>query len=239
MSNRIHQYWSTIFGLTLEEIQHPGIRVVPHARPWEDSFAYVFLHDQTCVISVRATLVESVRRKTTDLPVDAALTCTGIHRIFDQPINRIIGPAFQAYVEVDDFCPYPSPQVRTLLDEDEEWLQCLTQACDPKEWEHSGIKETSSPLFGYFIDNQLVATSHYSMWAAYAASIGIITHPAHRDHGYGRATVSAAMQHALDQGHMVIYQTLLANTPSVALAKHLGCKLYAHTVAIHFEEITA
>ena len=48
-------------------------------------------------------------------------------------------------------------------------------------------------------------------------------------HGYGKATVSAAMQHAFDQGHMVVYQTLLANEPSVALAKRLGCK---HTLVL-------
>ena len=99
MSNRIHQYWSDLFGLSFEEIQQPGMRVVPHARPWEDSFAYVFLHDHTCVISVGVPLVEQVRRRVLDLPVSAALTHAGIRQVFDQPINRFMGPAFQAYAE--------------------------------------------------------------------------------------------------------------------------------------------
>jgi GNAT superfamily N-acetyltransferase len=65
-----------------------------------------------------------------------------------------------------------------------------------------------------------------------AATIGVVTHPAYRGHGYGRAVVSAATGQGLEAGFIVLYQTLLANAPSVALATGLGYQPYATHLAV-------
>ena len=46
----------------------------------------------------------------------------------------------------------------------------------------------------------------------------------------------AAMQHAFQERHLVICQTLLDNVPSVQLASSLGCREYARTMAVHLQE---
>jgi len=38
------------------------------------------------------------------------------------------------------------------------------------------------------------------------ASIGVLTHPAHRSRGCGKAVVTAAMFYAFERGHVVLYQ---------------------------------
>ena len=40
------------------------------------------------------------------------------------------------------------------------------------------------------------------------------------------------MQHVLDQGQVVLYQTLLNNEGAVRIASRLGCTLYATTIYV-------
>ena len=106
--------------------------------------------------------------------------------------------------------------MRPVGDEDGAAFERFRNACEPIAWDHSGIDRANSALFGCFAGTDLVAMGHYSMWAPYAASIGVLTHPSYRGRAYGKAVVSAAMADAFEHGHLVVYQTVLANQPSVA-----------------------
>jgi predicted GNAT family acetyltransferase len=64
--------------------------------------------------------------------------------------------------------------------------------------------------------------------------VGVITHPAHRGRGFGRAVVGAMTAHALRAGRAPLYRTLLANAPAVAVARALGYREYARTLALHY-----
>ena len=97
----------------------------------------------------------------------------------------------------------------------------------------SGVARAESPLFAAVDDSGILAVAHYSMWAVDAASIGVLTHPAHRGRGWGKVSVSAAIRHALAGGHFILYRTLLANRASVALAASLGCRDYGRFLAVH------
>jgi len=83
----------------------------------------------------------------------------------------------------------------------------------------------------------VVAVARYRPAWEEAVSIGVVTHPAYRGRGYGRAVVSAATAQALEAGFIVLYQTLLANAPSanapsVDLATGLGYQPYATHLAV-------
>jgi RimJ/RimL family protein N-acetyltransferase len=234
MPTRIDRYWGDTLGLSYEFLQHNGILVVSYVRPRRNNSAFIFVRGRTGVVVVEQPLVDSLRRRVGSLVSEDLLTSDGLQALFKAPVRRTVGPAFQGYAEAEDFRFYPSNHVRELLPGDKSRLQRLQAACEPTEWEHSAVKWKSG-LFGYVIGGEIVAVAHYDLWAPYAASIGVITHPAHRGRGYGKAAVSAAMRHAFAQGHLVVYQTLLDNTASVALARDLGCKAYARTVRIYFE----
>ena len=124
--------------------------------------------------------------------------------------------------------------MRLVEPHDEPEFYRLSQECDRIGWQHSGSAFLQPHLYGLFTGGRLLALAHYVLWAANAASIGVVTHPAHRGQGYGKAVVSAAMQDAFAQGHIVIYQTLCDNMRSIALAKRLGCQEYAHTFKIYY-----
>jgi RimJ/RimL family protein N-acetyltransferase len=73
--------------------------------------------------------------------------------------------------------------------------------------------------------------------AATLLHIGIITHPDVRGQGYGRAVVSAISAYGLAADLVPRYQTLAANTPSVAIARALGFTHYATTLAVRLSRL--
>ncbi len=235
MTSRIDQYWHNFFNLPPDSLSQECNFVVPHARPWHDHFVYLFVHDKTGVVSAGPDQVSVLRQRVADLPAQELLTPTAIRTLFDQPPDRLIGPLFQGWAEVDDFRPCPSPHVRRLQPADRPNLRRLADACDPTEWSYSGITTSKVDLFGYFRHEELVTVAHYDIRGEFGASIGIITHPGHRGRGYAKAAVSAAMQHAFDGGQMVLYQTHLANAASVALSSRLGCRPYAQSLGVYLK----
>ena len=235
-TQRVDRYWSNRFGLEPNALYEAGVRVVRHARPWADNFAYVFVRGSACVLSVGAAFVHATHERVSKRDPDSFLRDADLREAFELPIHHTVGPAYQGYAEKEDFLPQTSDCIRKLRDEERKVLLSLKNACEPIAWEHSGIDAADSGLFGCFVGGDLAAVAHYSLWADDAASIGVLSHPAHRSRGYGKAVVSAAMADAFEQGHLVIYQTLSANHPSVRLATALGCRDYARTMAVHFTE---
>jgi predicted GNAT family acetyltransferase len=127
--------------------------------------------------------------------------------------------------------------VRKIVPKDQSSLKDLIQPCQPVEWEHSGLSVHDKHLFGCFLDGRLVAVAGNILWDPNTVNPGVITHPDHRGKGYGTAVVSAAVQRAIKHDHLVLYQTLLANTPAVKIAHSLGFQPYAQHVAVIFKPV--
>jgi predicted GNAT family acetyltransferase len=87
-------------------------------------------------------------------------------------------------------------------------------------------------VFGCFAGGALAAAGMLEPWGARLLHVGIATHPGHRGRGYGKAVVSAMTAHGLATGRVVQYRTLLANLPSVGIARALGFQRFALTLAV-------
>ncbi len=177
--------------------------------------------------------------------------------MIEGPISHCVGPLYEGYAEADDFRPATSGATVTLDRSQIGDVQAFTAACDragsgvtpiwreilyrfisasnPADVEQSGLARADSPLFAVVDDAGILAVAHYSMWAADAASIGVLTHPAHRRRGFGKASVTAAMRYVFAHGHFALYPTLLANRASIALAASLGCHDYGRFLAVHLQ----
>lgn len=252
--SRIGRYWKDRFGLA-DELERPGIHVVAHARYTGDDLVFVFVKGETAVLSVEGSRVDTIRNRVRHVAANTLLDPAQVRVVIDGPVSHCVGPMYEGYAEADWFRPAPSRDVVTLDRSHVDEVQIFTQACEdsgsditpvwrevlhrfvsadhPTEVEHSGLTRTDSPLFAVVDDSRVLAVAHYSMWAADAASIGVLTHPAHRLRGHGKAAVSAAMSDAFAQGHFALYRTLLANQASVALAESLGCRDYGRFLAVH------
>lgn len=235
---RVEQYWAQKLGVAPQTLKLAGIFVVSFPTETQVDFARIFVKDRTCIISVPEAQKEAVCRRIENIQPEKIFHRATLYSIFGPDIYFKVGRLFQGYAEVEDFTPYQlidnNTKIRLVTREDEETFYNLSSACDSLQWAHSGVKFLKPHLYGLFLDNQLAALSHYDMWTEYAASIGVITHPNFRNRGYGKAVVSAAIQDAIDNGHLAIYQTLLDNSHSVLLAKRLGFKEYAQTLKVYF-----
>src|SRR5262249_47414262 len=144
----------------------------------------------------------------------------------------IVGPAYVGYLYDREFVPRKGVPARVLTDEDQEALQRMAARCEPIEWEHSGIEFDRRPIFGCPVEGEMRSASSFEIWGGTIAHIGVISDPAYRCQGFGRATVSAACVEAIRRGLIPQYQTLKSNTASLEIARALGFQEYATRLSI-------
>ena len=150
--------------------------------------------------------------------------------------TKTVGPAFQGSLDPAEFSPCPLDQVRLLAANDRTCLQKLQDAVDSTEWDHSTLSVDDPTVFGYFFDGQLVAASKNVMRSEDAADHGVVTHPHYRRRGFGKTVVCASVTHAIEQGYLVIYQTLATNAAAVKIAQNLGFVQYGQSLAVRFKK---
>ena len=229
---RIDATWAAFFGVSPAVFLLPGIQVVAHRQLADYQGVWLFRHHASLCLSVPPESVEGVQAAVGAYTVESLFSEASIRALLGSRIERIIGPAYQGYVERPQFRSAFHPRVRALSRADRAALQQLADACEVEAWQHADIAFDEPHAFGCFVDDHVVAVARYRPAWGEAATIGVVTHPSYRGHGYGRAAVSAATGQGLEAGCIVLYQTLLANVSSVALATGLGYQPYATHLAV-------
>lgn len=234
---RVDTYWATFFGCHIEDLHTPRTLVVPHAALADYAGAYLMRTEEACIVSVPADLL----RHTSDalgtlLPTDA-FDVAVVSACFGSAVERVIGPAYQGYTDGDAFHPVDSRETRVLGEHDTLALRHLAEVCGEDEWQHSGIgNDNQQVVFGCFTGEELAAAGmgeprNETLW-----HIGIVTHPSYRGRGFGQTVVSVIATYGLELGLIPWYQTLQANTPSIAIAQSLGFSQYATTLAVRLKQ---
>lgn len=226
----IDEHWAAFFGLSVVEFTMPELKVVPHAQLQGYRGAWLFQRGSSLIVSVPPDLVERIDGEL-QRQSPGTITEQDFVALFGEEVDKVIGPAYQGYLEEPDFCP-ATGSARLLLPVDDNELRRLAAACDAEEWEHSDVQIGQHPLFGSFSGSHLVAVANYRMETRVAAMPGIITHPDYRGQGHGKAALSSAVEHGLSKGFLMLYQTLVLNKPAVAIAESLGYKQYATHLAV-------
>lgn len=205
---------------------------------------YVWLMGDAAIISAPPELVEVVWAAVAEHPREALGDPAFWQAALGSAVERIIGPSYQGYVDAATFHPappFPEPAAqvtRPLAPADAPALARLAAACPAEEWAHSAIQPQHAPIFAVEAveaverDGMLVAAASAPDDGPGIASVGVVTHPAWRGRGYGRAVVSALTADRLAAGSIVHYQTLRSNVASVAIARALGYADLATAVAV-------
>jgi GNAT superfamily N-acetyltransferase len=142
--------------------------------------------------------------------------------------SLVLGPAYLGYTL--EIRGGDSP-ARALNPDDAAGVEALREACGETEWEHGG-SSVEWPCSGVFEKGQLAALSGYEIWGDAIAHIYIVTHPAFRGRGAGRAAVAHLARRALAAGLLPQFRTLEANTPAIRIAEALGFQRYAASMAV-------
>ena len=232
LSGRAEAFWSGFFGVGVGALREPGVTVVPHARLAGYSGVWFWEHGRSVVVSAPAEWVGALRGEASALLPALAREPEALRALFGDRLGEVIGPAWHGVLDPARFAPLRRDLVRPLTAADAAAARALREACEAREWEHAGLERGGSGRVGAFSAGELVSLAALRPWSEDARGPGVITHPAHRGRGYGGAAVSAAVEGALAEGHLVVYQTLLANQPALALARRLGFAQYASHLAV-------
>ena len=111
-------------------------------------------------------------------------------------------------------------------------LKALLAACKPNERADSGIDPDGRTSTASFADGGLVSVAQYREWSSRAGDLCVLTHPSHRGDRHGPAVASGVIEQALAHGTLVLYQTLLSNTPAIQVAQRLGFRFFASHMAV-------
>lgn len=223
---------------------------------------YLWLMDGGAVVSAPPEWVGAVRAAVAGRPVATLGEPALWRAALSEHVERIVGPSYQGYADTATFRPAPTaPEagvvIRRLTPADLPALERLAAACPPQEWEDSAIHPSQlgdvsqAPIYAAERAGALVAAASApgdafaasaaggagaadarELGAQVVASVGVITHPAWRGRGYGRAVVAALTTDRLASGALLRYQTLEANRASVALARALGYHQAATALAV-------
>jgi len=229
---RVDRFWAAHLGCAPNDLRRSTTIVV--AGPSGYHGVHALRHADACILSVPPAWLQRAARAANGRPAGQVFDAGFLRELFGEAVDRKIGPAFLGYADASCFRPADPRGSRLLLPQDEPALPRLAAACDPVEWDHSGIEWGAHPVYGCFDGEELAAAGTLEPWGADLLHVGILTHPARRGQGYGRAVVSAMTASGLEQERVVQYRTLRANAPSVAVAHALGFQEYGATLAVRF-----
>ena len=225
----IESYWASSLGCRVEELRAPGSLVIPHGAALSEYHGvYVVRRGPSHVVSAPRCLCDEASAFMADREPDAVFDPQFLAELLGDAVERIIGPAWLGYVESDGFRPADVGGVRLLGDDDDPALRRLAAACGEEDWAYSGVRIGKPPVFGRFAEGELMAAGAPIERGQGLLDVGIVTHPAQRGKGHGRAVASAVTAHGLQRQPFMQYQTLHANAPALTIALSLG---YEHLIS--------
>jgi GNAT superfamily N-acetyltransferase len=232
--------WAANFGCSSADLHRPGVTLLRNGGDFASyAGAYLLRWGEACMFTVPAPFVDKVAERISGLAPNVIFDRSFLAALFGDAVDRIIGPAFRSVADGTDFQPVVPRGTRLLGPDDDAALHRLAEAAGEEAWEHSGIHVDRPPNFGCYMRGDLTSAGMLLAASKRLRNVGILTHPAYRGQGYGRAVVSFMTAYALERGGIGHYQTLLANTPSVAIARSLGYQQYATALAVRLKGVAA
>lgn len=234
---RASQYWQVYLGLT-EGLPESGLLFIPHAKSLADYWGmYAFKRGDALIFSVPESVLNEFKTRLEPLSLTESWSASKLQTLFTDYSERVIGPAYQGWLEPERFRFEAVNNVRLLRVQDQFALLDLKHACPQLDWEHSDIKLEDKNLFGYFLEDRLLTVAKAIYWQEDVINLGVVCHPDYRGKRFAEACLGAVIKGALELNQLVLYQTLLSNTPALKLAEKLGFQSYSESIAIRFKAV--
>lgn len=229
----IEKYWSSFFGISPLLFNEPGRVVVTHTGLSGYQGAWVFKAPRSTIISVPKCIGDEVRgcfhRHQDSGGVESLLRCLEAYE------PRAASHWAHLYLLAETFRPSASSNARRLTLQDRGAVLDLASSCPENDWEDIRVDLNDPNRFGCFQDGTLVAVSGTTMLDHSTVRISTMVRPSARGKGFGKEATSAAAAFALDEGYLVLWQTLCSNAASIAAATSVGFRHFATHSAIRLE----
>jgi RimJ/RimL family protein N-acetyltransferase len=236
VTERYDQFWAEYLGITPAEFNQPGLSIAAHVGLQGYRGIWSFRRRDRTVISAPSGWIPHLQSRLPEIGQEHLMDESVLREVFGDDFDRVVGPAYQGYLLPGLFRPSIAPHVRFLGPEDIALVEAFRVECGPDAWEYAGFEEATSYLAAIREGDRIVSLAGYNrVWRDEAGGPCILTHQAYRGRGLATATTSAVVARALQEGKILLYQTLEANTASVRVARRLGYEQYARHLAVRLK----
>jgi GNAT superfamily N-acetyltransferase len=235
MGNRDDQFWAEYLGIAPSEWASEGVCVRPHVGLVGYRGLWCFRRRARTVVSAPAGWTEFLASKLEGYEPEALFDEAFLKELIGADFERLIGPAFHGCLEIGRFRPAPSSQVRFVGPNDSAAVGRFRTECGADVWESGGLDEATQHMTVYLDGERITAMAGYRPWNDVAGDPCVLTHPDYRRRGCGTAVVSLVVAAALEQGKLLLYQTLEANRGAVQIALNLGYEQYGRHLAVRLK----
>ena len=235
---KVYKDWAERFDCDISSMTMPNVIVREHSKSLKGyNGIYCFFNGTTNIISSPTKYTSYINRAISGRHPMETFDANFLVKSIDVGKYKVIGPAFQGYIDRASFLEASSLEVVELVTSNQlSLLYDLRKSCSETEWEHSSIEINRQPILARISDERIVAAGSWRVEESGFLSVGILSHPDYRGKGHAKAVVSALTRKGLEDGFTMHYQTLMSNGSSVAIAKSLGFEKLACTLAIRILE---
>jgi hypothetical protein len=239
VTERYDRFWAEYLGITPAELNQPGLSIAAHVGLEGYRGVWCFRRRDRTVVSAPPGWIPHLQSRLPEIGQEHLMDETVLREVFGCDFDRLVGPAYQGCLLPELFRPHVTPHVRFLGPDDAALIEVFRVNCGQDAWEYAGFDDATSYLAGILEGDRILSLAGYNrVWRDEAGGPCILTHRAHRGRGWATATTSAVVGRALQEGKLLLYQTLETNMASISIARRLGYEQYARHVAVRLRAET-
>ena len=230
----IFRHWTTYFGCPPATVQQAGATLVPADKYAGQRLIALWHIGAHTFVEHDPAYTQALARALADLPATAALTGDTLKQRWGADAIAEHDPGLLHYLYPPDLPPYtpPAPFVlRPLTLADAGAMAALHAANSPEDVDEGYVEVSHESAFGCFAGDQLVAAASGYRRTGFL-DIGVLTQPAFRRQGLGKATVGALCAWSSQQGLIAQYRCNATNVSSQGVAQALNFRLFCRSEAV-------
>ena len=224
MKQRAIELWCQHFNLDAALAAQPGTTLIPDADTKPGDWHSFWPVGERIVIPVAPGLMNDFEIVLTEKAADYPLQAEDMVRYWGQDKTTVETETFNV-MEAEKFQPIApaSPfSVRQMHQQaDKAVFEAFIQACPEPDVDVADVDITHKAAFGTFDGERLVALASMYLWNGFA-DIGILTDPAYRGRGTGKAAASALVEYLIPQDFVIFWRNETSNIGSGKIAQALG-----------------
>jgi GNAT superfamily N-acetyltransferase len=237
VSTHIHQlldeHWTATLNVEPSVWRDAEVVIASHPEPSHRDHVYLIRREDSCIIVVPQALVGSTTIACASWPSAAVFDRAFVRSLYGEEVTAIHGPFWLGYATTESFRRVDGRGARRLGgDEDEAALAKLRRQVPEEPVVDAGFDVAPRREYGCFVDGTLVCAGTLTPFRGLPANIGVLTHPAHRNQGFGSAMVSALTEEALAQSSTAQFRVLEDNRAALRIGRVLGFVEDGHTFEV-------
>lgn len=228
---QVHQILAHHFHIPSEQITQPGTSFYPNEA--RNDLIVLWSVGERVVVDTAPTQLEEIQALLTKFPPHHRLTAADVKQIWEsreQDANKMYALDIQTF---RPFIPDSRYIVRQLTTQDQAAFEAFLAQCSEADIEEGDVSIDHLSAFGVFDGNRLAAVASAYEWLG-LIDIGILTDPAYRGKGLGKAAVSACSLYQHKTGDKaVVYRHDVENLGSQGIAQGLNFTYYGLVEALN------